>query len=120
VPVVVAARVGRVWGLFRPLQTARFAAGEGRPRWASYLSLALYYVLVPFAIGGVFVARSRRVPIAPLLGPFVVVLLTAAIFYGPARFRVPADVSIVVLAALAFDELARRRRLPATRATVRG
>jgi 4-amino-4-deoxy-L-arabinose transferase-like glycosyltransferase len=109
-PVVVAARLGRVWGAFRPLQTARFAAGEGRPHWASYLSLVVYYALLPIAIGGLVVARRRRVPLTPLLGPVAVVVVIAAVFYGPARFRVPADVTIVVLAALALATWTRPAR----------
>src|SRR5918994_225599 len=39
----------------------------------------------------------------PLVAPFVMVTIVAAAFYGITRFRVPAEVSIVVLAAVAVD-----------------
>ncbi len=54
----------------------------------------------------------------PLLAPVVVVTLISALFYGLLRFRVPAEVSLVVLAAVAVVELLDRRR--ATTARTRG
>jgi 4-amino-4-deoxy-L-arabinose transferase-like glycosyltransferase len=113
-PVVVVARVGRVWGLFRPLQTAGFDVSEGRPRWASYLALAVYYCCLPLAAVGLVWAHRRRVPVLPLLGPPVAVVLIAAVFHGPLRLRVPADVTIVILAAAGLvavgGRLGRRER----------
>jgi hypothetical protein len=38
-----------------------------------------------------------------------VVSLTGALFYGIVRFRIPAEVAIVVLAAVAADAVMRRR-----------
>ena len=68
--------------------------------------------------------RRRRVPITPLVAQFVIVAVTAAAIYGLVRFRVPAEVSLVVLAAVAVDgwlarslgacaERRHRRRAPA-------
>lgn len=62
-----------------------------------------FWVSIPFAIGGAVVARRRRIPLLPLLGPLVMVTLVAAIFWGSVRFRVPAEVPIVVLVAIALD-----------------
>ena len=53
--------------------------------------------------------RRRRVPITPLVAQFVIVTLTAAAIYGLVRFRVPAEVSLVVLAAVAADHVWARR-----------
>jgi hypothetical protein len=44
-----------------------------------------------------------------LVSQAVVVTLTAALVYGLVRFRVPAEVAIVVLAGVAVDELLERR-----------
>jgi 4-amino-4-deoxy-L-arabinose transferase-like glycosyltransferase len=103
VPVVVAARVGRLWGVFRPIQTARDNQFEGRPFWASIAGLVMYVPLVGFAFGGVVVLARRKVPLVPLLAPVVIATLTAAAFYGLIRFRVPAEISLVLLAAVAID-----------------
>ena len=108
VPVVVAARVGRVWSVFRPVQTAEFSEVEGRPHAAALGGLIMYWVLVPFALGGIAVLRRRRIAIWPLLVPAALVTVIAAFGYGTLRFRVPAEVSIVVLASVALDAWWRR------------
>jgi predicted metalloprotease len=59
-------------------------------------------------VGGVRL-RRRQVPITPLVAQFVIVTVTAAAIYGITRFRVPAEVSLVVLAAVAFDGWWSRR-----------
>jgi 4-amino-4-deoxy-L-arabinose transferase-like glycosyltransferase len=116
VPVVVAARVGRLWGVFRPIDTARDNEFEGRPFWASVAGLVMYVPLAVLAMGGVVVLARRKVPLLPLLAPVVIATLTAAVFYGLIRFRVPAEVSLVVLAAVAVDAVvAARRPEPAPR-----
>ena len=46
----------------------------------------------------------------PMLVPIVAVTITAAGTFGLTRYRVPADVVIVVLAALGIDLLWRRFR----------
>jgi len=109
VPVVVAARVGRVWSIYAPGQMADYNRNEGRPVWASWLAFASFWVLVPFAVWGGVLLRRRKVPITPLVAQFVIVTITAAAIYGLVRFRVPAEVSLVVLAAVAFDHVWSRR-----------
>ena len=47
------------------------------------------------------------------LAPFVLVVLVSLLGYGTPRFRVPAEVPIIVLAAVALDAVVRARR-PAT------
>lgn len=104
------ARVGRVWSVYAPLQNARYGEGEGRPNWASYLSLAMYYPVAVAAIGGAFILRRRRVPISPLLGVVAVVTIIAFAVQGLQRSRVPAEGSLLVLAAVAVVELYEHRR----------
>jgi len=100
VPTVVAARVGRMWGVFRPLQTADL---DGRGLNADRIGLVASYVLIPLAIWGLVVLRRRKEPILPMLALAALVTLTAALFYGAIRFRIPADVAIVACAAVALD-----------------
>jgi 4-amino-4-deoxy-L-arabinose transferase-like glycosyltransferase len=103
--VVVAARVARVWSLYAPGYMADYNRGEGREVWASWLGFAAFWLLVPFTVAGGVILRRRKVPITPLVVQFVVVTMTAAAVYGLVRFRIPAEVSIVVLSAVAVDRL---------------
>jgi 4-amino-4-deoxy-L-arabinose transferase-like glycosyltransferase len=109
VPLVAAARLGRTWGLYHPFRTP-----EGRASWVMHLGVALYLVLVPLAVYGFLVLRRRRVPVWILTAPFITVTLTTLVAYGSVRFRHSAELSLVVLAAVALDRLwaagERRRR----------
>jgi 4-amino-4-deoxy-L-arabinose transferase-like glycosyltransferase len=102
-PVVAAVRVARVWSLYAPGLMASYNENEGREQWASWTGFVAFWVLVPAAAAGGIVLRRRRVPITPLIAQFAVVTVTAAAIYGIVRFRVPAEVSLVVLAAVAVD-----------------
>jgi 4-amino-4-deoxy-L-arabinose transferase-like glycosyltransferase len=109
-PVVVLARFGRLLGVDDPSRIASYNAREGRPRWASYVGIVSFLLLVPFAIGGFVWLRRRRVRVWPLLAPVWVVLVSAALFYGTPRFRAPAEPIIVVLAAVGACALVAGRR----------
>jgi len=116
VPVVVAARVGRVWGLFRPRQTVTLMVDEGRERSVGYAALAATYALgVLAAAGAVQLRRARAVPLTPLVAPIVMATLSAALAFGNPRYRSSAEVALVVLAAVAVAGLrlgpARRQPL---------
>jgi 4-amino-4-deoxy-L-arabinose transferase-like glycosyltransferase len=111
-PVVLAARVGRDWSLFRPQDAV--SETEGRPWWVTEWGLAVYYPLLVLAIGGAVVLWRRRAPVWPLLVPPIIVILSTAVSYGRVRFRVEAEPVLVVLASVAlgaiFSEWRRRRR----------
>jgi 4-amino-4-deoxy-L-arabinose transferase-like glycosyltransferase len=101
-PVVGAARVGRLWSAYRPLQLIDYNAANGEPRWVSWTGWIQYFVLLALAIPGAVALRQHR-SLWPLLIVAAIVTLTAAGFYGRPRFRVPAEVSITVLAAVGID-----------------
>jgi 4-amino-4-deoxy-L-arabinose transferase-like glycosyltransferase len=111
-PVVMAARVGRLWDIYRPFETARTEVLDGRPIWASWSGLGVFWVLVPLAYVGVVLKRRGRRQ-WPLLVPVGLVTALAATTYGGTRFRAPAEVSIIVLAAVGLDagwrSVSRRR-----------
>lgn len=113
-PVVVAARVGRVWDLYEPLQMADRTVDEGRPVPGSLAGLFSYYLLLPLAVLGAVALRRWRVPVWPLLELAVVVTLVAATGYGLVRFRAELEPVLVVLAGVGLDvlwRLARRGRV---------
>ena len=109
----MAARVGRMWDVFRPLQNAEFNWRlEARGKRASQLGLAAYYAMLPFAVLGGIDLRRRSITLIPLLAGAAVITLTAAFTFGTTRYRVPADVALVVLAAVGVDRVCARLARP--------
>lgn len=109
-PAVVAARLGRTWGLFAPSRQLDFdVLAEARPLPASRVGLGMYYGAVLAGAVGVMALRRRGVPSFPLTVWLVNVAITVVVFYGSTRFRAPAEPFLVVLAAVGVDSLLWRR-----------
>lgn len=114
-PVVVAARVGRVWGVYAPLQNTRLDIDvENRGRVASWLGFVAYWLLVPLAVVGLWSLRRRRVPILPFLAVALTVTLAAGATFGVTRYRATAEALLVVAAALGVDAVVRRTAVTRT------
>jgi 4-amino-4-deoxy-L-arabinose transferase-like glycosyltransferase len=113
VPVVVAARLGRVLDVYRPWgQGVALAAAEGRDPRASRLGLIAYWLLVPFAFAGAVLLRRRREPaLVVLVAPVAMVVIVAMVTYGSTRFRFAAEPGLVVLGAVSVEALVRSLRL---------
>lgn len=105
VPVVVAARIGRTFNVFRPFQQVHLEGERHTSIWVLRLGLFAYWLLVPFAIYGAIVARRRKIPIYPLLAFPIIVALSVALTIGAVRYRAPAEIPLVLLAAIAVDAL---------------
>src|SRR6266540_2271534 len=109
--------VGRTWGLYRPWDMVSYNKGEGREGWVTILGIITFYPLLLAAIAGWVVMRRRRWRSWLLLVPAVIVTIASAATYGQTRFRVPAEPTLVVLAAIAIAALVARdwpaRRRPA-------
>ena len=118
-PAVIAARLGREWSAYHVFSMAHDSTAEGRPYWASIVGWAFYLILLGLAVPGVWLLRRRRVPLLPVLGPLLVVTISAVLFYGLVRFRTPAEVSLVVLAAVTLDHLVARWRADEAHAPAR-
>jgi hypothetical protein len=109
-PVVVAARIGRMWDVYRPGQNIMLNDRiEARGVRTAQAGSAAYFLIVPLAAGGVFVLWRRRIPLSPLLVAPIVVTFIAAVTYPSTRYRVSADVALIILAAIAAEVIARRR-----------
>ncbi len=107
-PTVLAARVGRLWDAFEPVQMAAIDVNEGRPEPASLAGLAAYYLFVPLAVGGAVLLRRRRTPLWPLLVPAGVLTAVSLVGYGLVRFRAPFEMCLVVLSATSVDLVVER------------
>jgi 4-amino-4-deoxy-L-arabinose transferase-like glycosyltransferase len=112
-PVVVAARLARVWGLRRNLLPgSKLPQFSGRSSAVLEAGFLMYYALVPLAVYGFILLRRRAVPVWILTSTFLLVSVSSVLIYGDVRFRQPAELSLVILAAVAADELWRRRGGP--------
>jgi 4-amino-4-deoxy-L-arabinose transferase-like glycosyltransferase len=109
-PVVVAARVGRIWQVYKPFQNAQLSEGELRPKWATLAGLWSYWVLLPLAVLGGWLTFRRRITLIPLVAQAVLVTFTAATVYATNRFALPLDVAVVVLAGVGIAGLVTRFR----------
>ena len=110
-PAVVAARLGRIVGVYRPQQQRDLDVFW---REASRPVATAGMVLLPFslvgAVAGAVVLRRRRVLVLPLVAPIACVVVTVAVFYAATRFRATAEGPIAVLVAVALVALWDRAR----------
>jgi 4-amino-4-deoxy-L-arabinose transferase-like glycosyltransferase len=101
VPAVAAARVGRLWGLFRPTQQVHLETTfpGGPERWATWASFVMTWIMLALAPLGAWRLRRLGRPIFPLLAPIIAVSAGAALTFGQLRYRMPADPALVLLVA---------------------
>ena len=100
---VVPKRVGRFWGVYAPIQQLRAdILVEGREFRLSVLGLVQFYVTVPLAVVGAIWLRRRSQPLLPLLAVPLMGTVVAALTLGATRYRVPTDVVLVLLSAVAI------------------
>jgi 4-amino-4-deoxy-L-arabinose transferase-like glycosyltransferase len=104
VPVVVAARLLRTFDLYQPWRMVPFA--EARLGKVDKAGVLAYWLLLPFGFAGAWVMwrRGRRADLLTLLTPVVLVIATSVFGYGFPRFRLAADIVLVVLAAYSLAE----------------
>jgi len=113
ITVVVPARIGRVWGLYEPLEQIRLDIGEGRPSIPAKLGFLQYLIFAPAAIAGAVIQWRRREPVLVIGLWAVLATITAATAFGTTRYRTAAEVSIVMFAAITIEALwliVQRRR----------
>lgn len=106
-PVVVAARLGRGLSVWRTDAMTNLNTGEGREPWASRIGLWQYWTLVPVAVFGFRKWRGQQ-PRWPLVVTAGLSVLLIVGTYGIPRFRIAAEVVIVIGAAAGIDALWRR------------
>lgn len=119
-PKVVAARVLRTFQLYEPEQQGRLATFEGRRLLTERITGWLLWATLPIALAGaVHLARTRRwLDLWLLAVPVGVVVLVAAATYGNPRFRIAAEVPLLILAGVGVHAgiaaVGQRRRTTAT------
>jgi hypothetical protein len=97
---VVTARLLRTVGLFNTGQQIYYESNEGRLSGGEWLGTITFWALVALGSVGVRRLSRNRMKIWPLLAMVLVVLIQTAGVYGSQRFRIAAEPSLVVLAAV--------------------
>lgn len=109
VPVVMAARVGRLWHAYRPAQGADFdVLFERRGRFPTDAGLWMFYGFVPLAAAGAWSLRRRPATLVAVGSLIVSATVSAALAFGITRYRIAGDVALVVLVGVGADWLLRR------------
>jgi hypothetical protein len=107
-PAVVAARLGRTFGVWDIERTVFLGSLEDIDHdwlWAAWYG---WLVMVPVAVAGAVVLRRRGGELWPLMAPVVMVVVVTVTTYGNLRFRVAAEPSAAVLSAYAVVAAWRR------------
>lgn len=107
-PAVAGVRLLRTLDLWSPRSATRLEAEIGDRDLGVYRAGVLaYYLLLPVGIAGAVLLRRRGQPLAILLAPVAVAAVVSLLGYGTPRFRVPAEITLVVLASVAFASFGR-------------
>jgi 4-amino-4-deoxy-L-arabinose transferase-like glycosyltransferase len=111
--LVAGVRLLRTFSFWQPL---RIGNDEPRRKWFDALGLVIYYPLLLLALFGLYRLPARR---WLLLAPVWTSAIVGATGWGDSRFRIGADVAIVVLGACAIARVSAARRRPAQSGTPR-
>ncbi|MFN8041650.1 MAG: glycosyltransferase family 39 protein [Acidimicrobiales bacterium] len=107
VPVVLAARALRMWNVWDPVDTMRRDAFIERRGYAAVAgTLVATLLAAPLALAGLVALRRRRIPISPLLAMVVLATIVAMSAAPAPRYRVAADVALIVAFAVGLHRLA--------------
>jgi hypothetical protein len=107
-PIVGAVRALRLWGLYDPIDQARSEAVESRRASWQILAWAASMLALAFAVAGFVRTWPRRATFAPLIGVIVGVTVVGITSWGNQRFRLAAEPSVAVYAAIGLTALVSR------------
>ena len=109
-PAVVAARVGRVWGVWDPRDQVDRETAETRNRTWQWITWFVSLPLLALAGVGLWLLRRARAPIAVLVAPIALATVVAVAGYGNTRFRAVAEATLLVPVAASLLALTCRLR----------
>lgn len=109
-PLVEGVRLLRTFGLWQPVRHVYFAEGRMLP--GRSLAVAVCWAVLGLGLAGAWTLRRRLDALSIMLAPLVLAVGTTLIAFGYPRFRYAADVSVIVLAAVALDRAAKARAAP--------
>jgi 4-amino-4-deoxy-L-arabinose transferase-like glycosyltransferase len=101
--------LSRLWDIRRPSQALAETPFEGRSHTLGTIGLIAYWVMLPFALWGLWRARART----ELWAPILAMVLAASVVFTVAsgtRYRAPLEPLIVVLAVAGAAGIVARGR----------
>jgi 4-amino-4-deoxy-L-arabinose transferase-like glycosyltransferase len=112
IPSVIAARWGRLLGVYRIEQQVTIIDTfiEGGTESVARAGIWSLWVTGGLALVGGVSLRMRRIPLTPLVAPILAVWITVTVLYTATRFRAPADASLCILAAAGVLAVGRGAR----------
>lgn len=111
IPAVLAARLGRTFGVWDVRTNLFIEHFEGRDYDWLWAAWCVWVLLAPLAIFGAVVQWRTERGLQPLLTPVLIVAIVTLLTYGNQRFRAAAEPSIVVFAAVATVRGVERAKL---------
>ncbi len=110
-PKVELERVGRTFGLYRPIEQINLDSFiEQRPRYWAFVGLWMFYPLAVLGIAGAVILRRRGLPLFPMAAMAADVVIVALVTYGNTRFRATLEPVLVLLTAVTVDAVISRLR----------
>ena len=110
-PVVVAARELRVWGLWDPADQVPREVVETRTEWFQWVAWSAGLVVLVGGVAGLaHLGAAGRRDVAVLWAPVALVALTAALTHGNTRFSAVAQPVLAVGAAVSVTTFVHRGR----------
>jgi len=103
-PVVAAARIARVLSVGFIGSNNNAATFEGRPKWVSLLGVLQFWLII-FAAAFGLRKLANRIDQIILLVLLPMIVLVAMVANAYVRFRLPAEVGLIVLAAIGLNHL---------------
>ena len=112
-PIVGAARLARVWGIWNPGQLTSAEAHETRN--LTWQRMAWPISLATLAVGltGIWKLRRDRVRVAVLVAPVAMTTVIALAAYGNSRFRTASEPVLLIGVAVVAVRMWTRVRTPA-------
>ena len=108
---VIPKRIARLWGFYSPIEQLRAdKLVEGRNFSLSLIGLFQYYALLPLSILGLIKLKNKKGALLPLIAMPLITTFLAAITMGTTRYRVSAEISIIIFAAFGIQFLFERIR----------
>lgn len=105
-PSIEAARLGRTFGFYRPVQQIDVDSFvEGRPRLWAFVGLGMFYGFAAGAVAGAVVLKRRGVPVFPMIAVGIDVVVAVLLTYGQTRFRATLEPLLVILTSVAVVSL---------------
>ena len=109
-PIVAAARIARVLSVGFIGSNNNAATFEGRPKWVSLLGVFQFWLILVAAAFGLR-KLANRIDQIILLVLLPTIVLVAMVANAYVRFRLPAEIGLIVLAAIGINHLLNAKQI---------